>query len=59
MNGHHCSVCGSPAEEDPMSWCGDRECCSPSYLLPCGCSSAFVCDCDEEHAAAQAEPSAK
>lgn len=49
MADHHCSVCGADAEEDRLSWCGNPECCSPSYLLPCGCPGALVCygdDCD-------------
>ena len=42
MSNHWCSVCHEDAEIDPMSWCGDPACCSPSYLLPCGCAGALV-----------------
>lgn len=42
MSDHFCSVCHEDAEEDRDSFCGDYSCCSPSYLLPCGCAGAFV-----------------
>jgi hypothetical protein len=51
MSDVHCSECGADRVIDPTGpWCGDPRCCSPVYMLDCGCANGDWCYCDEDHA---------